>query len=104
MKNFRIAFRILHDSEKIPPAHSFLPCQLIFDVKIEGTSKARLVAAGCRTADPDGCTWADVVSRETVRLALTYAALNELDVMSSDIQNVYLTALTSHKLWTTCGR
>lgn len=34
-----------------------------------GAAKAQLVAAGCRTSDPEGSTWAGVVSRETVRLA-----------------------------------
>ena len=37
-------------------------------------------------------------------MALTYVALNGLKVMSADIQNAYLTAPTSQKLWTTCGR
>ena len=104
MKNVRIAFKMLEDTDHIPPAHEFVPCHLLFDVKIDGTAKARLVAAGCRTADPQGSTWAGVVSRETVRLGLTYAALNNLKIMTSDIQNAYLTAPTSQKLWTTCGR
>ena len=104
MKNVRIAFRILENSENLPPFHEHVPCHLIFDVKMDGRAKARLVAAGCRTADPEGSTWAGVVSRETVRLALTYAALNDLKVMAADIQNAYLTAPTSQKLWTTCGR
>ena len=42
-------------------------------------------------------------TRETVRLALTYAALNGLSVMSADILNAYLTAPTSQNLWTKCG-
>ena len=104
MRNVRIAFRLLQDDDNIPPAYEFVPCHLIFDVKMDGTAKARLVAAGCRTADPQGSTWAGVVSRETVRIALTYAALNNLKVMTSDIQNAYLTAPSSQKLWTTCGR
>ena len=104
MKNVRIAFKILEPEENMPPFHEFVPCHMIFDVKMDGTAKARLVAAGCKTADPAGSTWAGVVSRETVRIALTYAALNGLKVMSADIQNAYLTAPTSQKLWTTCGR
>ena len=104
MKNVRIAFKILEPGDNMPPFHEFVPCHMIFDVKMDGTAKARLVAAGCKTADPAGSTWAGVVSRETVRIALTYAALNGLKVMSADIQNAYLTAPTSQKLWTTCGR
>mmetsp|Transcript_27022 Transcript_27022/g.31442 ORF Transcript_27022/g.31442 Transcript_27022/m.31442 type:complete len:84 (+) Transcript_27022:688-939(+) len=38
-----------------------------------------------------------VVSRESVRIAFTYAALNELPVMAADIRNAYLQARTSEK-------
>ena len=48
-------------------------------------------------------TYASVVSRESVHIILTLAALNGLDVLSSDIQNAYLTAPTKEKIWTTCG-
>jgi hypothetical protein len=45
-----------------------------------------------------------VVSRESVRIALTLAALNDLQVKASDIQNAYLTApLLTEKIWTVCG-
>lgn len=103
MRNVLIAFKILEPDEELPPGREFVPCHLVFDVKMDGTAKARLVAAGCRTSDPEGSTWAGVVSRETVRLALVYAALNDLDVLAADIMNAYLTAPTSQKLWTKCG-
>ena len=41
---------------------------------------------------PPHLTFASVVSRETVRIALTIAALHDLEVKVSDIQNAYLTA------------
>ena len=69
MKNVRVAFKLLEHSDLIPSAHEYVPCHLIFDVKMDGTFKARFVAAGCKTSDPDGSTYAGVVSRETVRLA-----------------------------------
>ena len=103
MKNVRVAFKLLEDSDNLPPAHEYVPCHLIFDVKMDGTFKARFVAAGCKTSDPDGSTYVGVVSRETVRLAFLYAALNNLKVSSADILNAYLTAPTSQKLWTKCG-
>ena len=34
MGNLRIAFNILHGDEKIPPAHQFMRCHTIFDIKI----------------------------------------------------------------------
>ena len=103
MKNVRVAFKLLENSENLPPAHEFVPCHLVFDVKMDGTFKARFVAAGCKTSDPEGSTYAGVVSRETVRLALLYASLNGLEVSSADILNAYLTAPSSQKLWTKCG-
>ena len=36
-------------------------------------------------------TYARVISRETVRLALTIAALNGLQVKAADIMNLYVT-------------
>ena len=76
---------------------------LVFDVKMDMTRNARLVADGHKTADTKGSTYAGVVSRETVRIALTYAALNKLDVMAEDIQNAYLTAPTSEDFYIICG-
>ena len=44
------------------------------------------------------CTSA--VSRESVRIALAIAALNQLDVKSSDVENEFLTAPTKEKVYT----
>jgi hypothetical protein len=48
-------------------------------------------------------TYASVVSRESVRIALTLAALNDLDVKMADIENTYLTAPITEKVWTVPG-
>ena len=40
------------------------------------------------------------MSRDSVRIALTIAALNKLDIMACDIQNTYLTALCIENIWT----
>eukprot|EP00957_Ditylum_brightwellii_P192087 14622560-Ditylum_brightwellii.AAC.1 len=61
------------------------------------TRKARWVLDGHKTAAPDGSTYAGVVSRESVRIALTYAALNGLGVTAADIRNAYLQAPSSQK-------
>ena len=58
---------------------------------------------GHKTPDPDGSTFASVVSRESVRIAFTYAALNGLDVFATDIQNTYLQAPSSRKDYIICG-
>jgi hypothetical protein len=38
-----------------------------------------------------------------VRVALTLAALNDLDVKMADIENAYLTAPLTEKVWTVLG-
>ena len=103
MRNVLVAFDILHDEQNISKQFKELGVHMIFDVKMDMTRKARLVAEGHRTADPVESTYAGVVSRESVRIAFTYAALNGLAVEAADIQNAYLTAPTTEKFYIICG-
>ena len=104
MSKVRVAFRILQDGEKAPVGHSFIGVHMIFDVKMENFQfKARLVANGNETGAPASLTYASVVSRESVRIALTMAALNGLEVKTSDVENAFLTAPTEEKLYTVLG-
>jgi hypothetical protein len=48
-------------------------------------------------------SYSSVVSRESVRIAFTIAALNGLDVLMADIGNAYLNAECREKIWTTAG-
>ena len=66
---------------------------MIFNVKMEDfRRKARLVVGGHTTKVIACVTYVSVISRETVRIALTLAALNDLEVKVADIQNAYITA------------
>ena len=86
MKNVRVAFKILPDGEKAPIGYQKIPCHMVFDIKMEDfRRKARLVAGGHKTDAPATITYASVVSRETVRVALTIAALNDLEVKAGDV-------------------
>ena len=62
---------------------------MIFDVKMGENfrRKARMVAGGHTTEAPATLTYSSVVSRDSVRIALTIAALNNLKILSCDIQN-----------------
>jgi hypothetical protein len=105
MKNVRIAFKILNGEESAPPTYQEIRCHMIFDVKMEDfRRKARFVDGGHTTDTPHAMTYASVVSRESVRIALTLAALNELDVNMADIENAYLTAQITEKVWTVLGQ
>ena len=75
---------------------------MIYDIKMDFTRKARLVAEGCRTLNPVTSTYAGLVSRESVRIAFTYAALNGLDIRGADVQNTFLQAPFSEKYYTVC--
>jgi len=104
MKAVRIAFKILHGDKRVPPTYQQIRCHIIFDVKMEDfRRKARYVAQGNMTEAPKTLTYASVVSRESVRIALTLAALNDLEVKSADIKNAYLTAPVTEKIWTILG-
>ena len=99
-----VAFKILHGDEKVPPGYQEIRCHLIFDIKMEDfRRKARYVAGGHTTEPPATITYASVVSRESVRIALTLAALNDIQVKTSDIQNAFLAAPAAEKISTICG-
>ena len=75
---------------------------MIFDIKMEDFwQKAPYVAGGHETVAPPTLTYASVVLRESFRNALTLSALNYMEVITSDIQNAYLTAPSLEKIWTT---
>ncbi|KAI2500399.1 Reverse transcriptase (RNA-dependent DNA polymerase) [Fragilaria crotonensis] len=104
MSKVRVAFQIMNDDELPPPTYQEIRCHLVFDVKMENFQrKARLVAGGHMTETPGSVTYASVVSRESVRIALTLAALNDLEVKTADIENAYLTAPVGEKIWCRLG-
>ena len=49
-------------------------------------------------------TYASVVSRETVRIALMIAILNDLEVKSGNILNACVQAPVTEKVWTNLGQ
>lgn len=103
MRNIGVAFEVLPDGANAPPGWHRVTGHLVFDVKMSLQRKARWVLDGHKTPGVEYSTYAGVVSRETVRIALTYAALNGLDVYAADIQNAYLTAPSSRKDFIKCG-
>jgi hypothetical protein len=93
MENVRTAFCAMDDGKVIPIGYQHICCHMIFDVKRKDfRCKACLVAGGHTTAAPAIITYASVVSREPVRIALLLAALNHVEVKTADIANAYITA------------
>jgi hypothetical protein len=102
MKNVYIAFN-LRDEKDPPPGFKFIPHRIIFDLKMDFTRKARLVAGGHMTDPPTQLTYSSVVSRESVRIAFLIAAYYDIDIMAADVGNAYLNAPTKEKVYIITG-
>jgi hypothetical protein len=103
MTEVGVAFEVLEEDMKAPIGWRKVTGHLVWDVKMDFTRKARWVLDGHRTPNPIGSTYAGVVSRESIRIAFTYAALNGVDVFAADIRNAYLQAPSSQKDYIICG-
>lgn len=112
MGNVKIAFRAhekhTYDEVKRGQAkeligYTEIECHIVFDIKLDFTRKARFVAGGHKAEAPACMTYSSVVSRDSVRLAFMIAALNDLDVSSTDIGNAYLNAECREKVWFKAG-
>eukprot|EP00536_Pseudo-nitzschia_multiseries_P000815 jgi/Psemu1/1835/gm1.1835_g len=77
MKNSSIAFEF-NGEDKILVGHTKITMQTVFDHKVPEISKEY--------------TYLSVPSQDSVQLFFLLAALNNLDALSADIQNAYLTA------------
>lgn len=103
MKNNAVAFKFLEDGESIPVGSQWIPFHMIFDVKCDFTRKARFVAGGHWTDAPTQLKYSSVVTRDSVHIAFLIAALNEIDVLATDVGNAYLQAPVREKVHTTAG-
>jgi hypothetical protein len=60
MKNFMLAFTF-RDDDKVPVGYKKIDCHMVYDVKIDLTCKARLVAGGHQTDVPKELVYSSVV-------------------------------------------
>ena len=91
--------------ERAPIGHKQINCHMIYDVKMEDyRRKTRLVAGGHMIETPKCMTCSSVFGRETVRIALTIAVLNNLQVKAGDVMNAYVIAPCSKIIWTVLGK
>ena len=106
MKKVRVAFEEHEGDPNDLVGYQKISTHLIFDIKLSENfrRKARLVADGHKTQTPKSVTYSSVVSRDSVRICLLLAALNDLDIKCADIENAYLTAPCREKVWTTGGK
>ena len=103
MGSIRVAFKIQEHGTHAPPGFKKIPLTMIYDIKMDFTKKARLVAGGHPTDPPTSMTYSSGVTRESVCIAFTMASLNDLNVIMSDVGNAYLNAKTSEKVYGIAG-
>ena len=72
---------------------------MVFDIKMEAfRTKAKLATGGHMTKAPATIMYANVMLRETVKIALMIATLNDLEVKSDDTLNTYIQAPVTEKV------
>ena len=96
----RVTFELLDEENKIPIGTKKINYHFVFDVKMDLTRKARLVAGGhLNKYVPKHTTYSSVASRESVRLCFMIAAMHDLDMLAGDVGNAYLNALPKEKCY-----
>jgi len=103
LTNVKVAFKFFEEGERAPNDHQFIRCHFIFDIKFDGTRKARYVAGGNMVDPPSAITYSSVVSRDSIRILLVIAALNDLKVNTCDIQNAYINAKPRERVYFIAG-
>ena len=90
MANVRIAFEEYNGDPNSLFGYTQITGHLVFDVKFGENfrRKARYCADGHKTGAPASVTYSTVVSRDSVRILLTIAALNDLEVLGADVKEV----------------
>jgi hypothetical protein len=105
MKNVRVPFEVYNGDTNDLVGYQKISGHLVFDVKLGENfrRKARYCADGYKTKSLASITYNTVVSRDSVRIILTIAALNDLEVLGADVQNAFLTAPNKEKRWLQVG-
>ena len=103
MQNVWLAFEEFNGD---PNALVEITGHLVFDIKLGKNfrHKARYCANGRhKTGALASVTYSTVVSRDPIRILLTIAALNDLNILGSDVQNAFMMAPNKEKCWMVAG-
>ena len=88
---------------KITHEYQLIRVHTIFDVKVDGRHKARIVADGHLTATPAESVYSGVVSLRGLCTCFLVGELDGMEPWATDIGNAYLEALTSEKVCIRAG-
>ena len=88
--------KAVYEKDKIgnaPKGYQKLTLHFVFEVKHCGKFKARLLADGHLTREPNETVYSGVVSLRNLRLAMFLAELNNLQLWGAHVGNAHLQAL-----------
>jgi hypothetical protein len=77
---------------------------MIYAVKHDGRHKARFVAGGHLTKEPEESVYSSVVSLRSLRIIILAAELNNLELYQADVGSAYLEALTGELIYFIAGK
>ena len=95
-------FRLPKPGESLE-GYQRIPYHFVFDVKYDLRRKARLVAGGNMTDDPDEDIYSGVIGIEFVRLLFILASMNGLELWAADVGNAFLHGINKEKLYIIAG-
>ena len=88
---------------EITEEYQTIPLLWVFAVKFDGRKRARCVAGGHRTQDPEQDMYSGVVDLENVKIVFLIAVLTCLRAVAGDIGSAYIMAATVEKVCTVLG-
>ena len=98
-------FKYYPGHHKFPSCYQYTPLRIIFDIKKEDfRRKARLVAGGHVVNSTMFESYSSVVQTKSLRLLLTIALGHSLTIVTADIGNAFIQAVTEEKIWSKCGK
>jgi len=103
MTHIHPAFRVLEEGEATPVGSQWIPCHMVFNIKVDFSHKARFIARGHRAEAPNSITYSSVVSHDSIHIVFLLTALNDIDILATDIGNTNLNADTGEKVHTMLG-
>ena len=92
------SFRDLGHGALVPKGYTQISVQFVFDTKEDGRRKARLVARGDFTPEPEEAIYSSVASLCSLCYVTFIAELNGHNLMQGDIRNAYLESYTQEKV------
>ena len=98
MKDVKITFQTI-EGEKPPNGSQYVNFHMMFNIEMKDFQRKALLVAGSHMIHTLGTiTYSDVVTRETVCIALTMVVLHGLEVKTADVLNASVLAPNQEKI------